>query len=382
MLLPKSIEFNRPAKYKAVKHLGAGACGETVLVHDESMECYFVVKKYSPYFNEVESPKDFEQLLNRFKHEAKILFQLNHENIVRVYNYYDYKEHRTSYILMEYIEGENIFEFSRQNPLLIDSIFEKLIDGFSHLEERNILHRDIRPGNILVELNGNPKIIDFGFGKKVKDLEQEANKSITLNWWCETPPEFQNSIYDFQTELYFVGKLFEQIVEEIDISAFKYKSLIKKMCERNRERRFSGFTEVKKAIATGKFEELSFTYNEIKTYRDFANALCHIISSIDESSKYERDNNRIISELEAIYKKSMLELNVLSAQKIGSTFIKGPFRYWTNRNFETAKLKEFIVMIKSLHADKQNIVLENLLARLDSVTRSRPKIDMDDDIPF
>ncbi|MGN6777046.1 protein kinase domain-containing protein [Rhizobium sp.] len=105
--LPKTIEFNRPAKYKALRRLGAGACGETVLIHDENMDCYFVAKKYSPFFSQSESPADFLALFDRFNYEARILFRLNHPNIVRVYSYYDYKEHHTAYILMEYIEGDN-----------------------------------------------------------------------------------------------------------------------------------------------------------------------------------------------------------------------------------------------------------------------------------
>ncbi|MGO7154562.1 protein kinase domain-containing protein [Rhizobium leguminosarum] len=381
-LLPKTIEFNRPAKYKALKRLGAGACGETVLIHDENMDCYFVAKKYSPVFAQSESPDDFSELLTRFNYEARILFRLNHPNIVRVYSYYDYREFHTAYILMEYIDGENIVDFTRRNPSMLDNIFEKIIDGFSHLEEKNILHRDIRPLNILVDQIGNPKIIDFGFGKRLEDVHEDAGKSITLNWWCETPPEFSRSIYDFQTEVYFVGKLFEQIITEEGLSGFKYLKLVRTMCERNRDKRFKTFSEVKNAVIAGQFEELSFSPEETRAYRSFANTLSYIISSIDPSTKYERDHDKITPGLDAIYRQSMLEENVPRPNRIASVFIRGSFKYYTNHPFETEILKNFLSTLKSLPPDKQSIVLENLLTRLDAVQRTKPKPDLDDDIPF
>jgi eukaryotic-like serine/threonine-protein kinase len=380
--LPKAIEFNRPAKYKAVRRLGAGACGETIVVHDENMDCEFVIKKYSPFFDQSESPGDFYELLKRFNYEARILFRLNHPNVVRVYSYFDYKEFNTAYILMEYIDGENIADFARSNPSMLDMIFEKIIDGFAHLEEKNILHRDIRPLNIIVDGSGNPKIIDFGFGKKIEDVQIDAGKSITLNWWCETPPEFERSIYDFQTEVYFVGKLFEQIVTEEDISAFKYAKLVRGMCERSRDKRYKAFSEVKNAVTAGQFEELSFSYAETKAYRDFADTLCSIVASIDPNIKYERDADKITSSLEVIYKQSMLEEFVPSPNRIARVFIRGSFKYWEKSRFETEIFREFLQMLKSLPADKQGILLDNLLTRLDAIERSKATFNNDDDIPF
>ena len=380
--LPKTIEFNRPKKYKVINRLGDGDCGETVLVFDESMNCYFVVKKYKPYFSMNEHPDDFSDLLNRFKHEAGILFRLNHQNIVRVYSYFDYFEHNTSYIVMEYIDGENIYDFARRMPSALDGIFEKVIDGFSHLEEKGVLHRDIRPMNILVDKDGDPKIIDFGFGKKLEGDKEEAGKSITLNWWCETPPEFSESVYDFQTEIYFVGKLFEQIIIEEEISAFKYMKIVSSMCERDRSKRFRQFLDIRNEISAGKFEELSFSFDETYIYRNFANELFDLISSVDSSVNYERDPDKILNGLELIYRQSMLEENVHNSSKIASIFIKGSFRYWTNKKVNTETLSDFLSMLKSLPSDKRSVVLENIVNRLDSIKKTYSENDLDEEIPF
>lgn len=69
---------------------------------------------------------------------------------------------------MEYIEGCNIDEYIKANPKAINDIFVQTISGFKYLEDNGIMHRDIRPGNILVSTDGIPKIIDFGFGKTLR----------------------------------------------------------------------------------------------------------------------------------------------------------------------------------------------------------------------
>ena len=66
---------------------------------------------------------------------------------------------------------------------------------------------------IRIDEDGNLKIIDFGFGKNITS-SNDFEKSVSLNWWCELPEEFKIHRYDFQTEVYFVGKLFEKIIEK------------------------------------------------------------------------------------------------------------------------------------------------------------------------
>jgi serine/threonine-protein kinase len=307
MSVPEKIEFNRPAKFTYIRTLGNGACGETIHVRDEDMACEFVVKKYKPIISVEDDPEFFAELLERFRDEARLLFRLHHRNIVRVFNFFDYREHRTSYIVMEYISARNIIEYLGENPAAADRIFEGVVDGFTHLQEKGILHRDIRPDNILVETTGTPKIIDFGFGKQTDiEIDTEEEKSISLNLWCAAPPEFREQIYDFKTEVYFVGKLFQKAVEDCGLSDFKYRSLLPKLYADDRRERFASFSEIQSMIMGNKFEELSFSNSDISTYRKFADELLSAIFSLRADVKFERDSTKVLRGLEQLHRRTML----------------------------------------------------------------------------
>lgn len=172
----KIIEFLRTKDFKFIRNIGQGGTGKTVLLKDEYINESFVCKKYSPYYKEHR-----DAFFKNFVDEIKILHKLYHRNIVRVFNYYLYPEQKTGYILMEYIQGEDIKGYLQNNPHRLNDIFVQIINGFNYLELNGILHRDIRPENILVSDDGFVKIIDFGFGKEI-NFDEDFDKSITLNW--------------------------------------------------------------------------------------------------------------------------------------------------------------------------------------------------------
>lgn len=380
MSIPEKIEFLRPAKYRYVKMLGNGACGETIRVHDENMDYDFVVKKYKPFVSKVENPDLYIELLERFKTEAKVLFRLNHSNVVRVYNFFDYPEHGCAYILMEFINGKDILDHLRDRPTDAEKVFEGVVDGFCHLEAKGVLHRDIRPANILVDTDGNVKIIDFGFSK-LPNVGEFETKSISLNWWCETPPEFLQQMYDFQTEVYFVGKLFQHAIDELNLTDFKYGGIVRRMCLSNRETREISFSAVRSTLVRGSFAEISFSEPDTETYRKFINNLVGIIASVRQGAKFEKDFKKIQGKLQSIYTSSMLEENIPNPVEIARSFIYGSFTYYKHIDFPVETLRKFLSFTRSLSGDKLSIVFENISVRLLSIPVS-DRNDLDDDIPF
>ena len=371
--IPDIIKFIKQKDYKFIKELGQGACGKTILIKDETIDDQFVCKKYLPF-----DEKYRESLYKRFLDEIKILYKLNHKNIVRIFNYYMYPDFYSGYILMEYIDGVTIDTYVKQHPEMINSIFEQTIEAFTYLEQNKILHRDIRFPNIMITNSGEVKVIDFGFSKIVQKQE-DNEKSISLNWWCELPNDFAMGIYDFKTEIYFIGKLFEKLVTENQIDNFAYKEYINLMIKQNYYEREESFRIIQNAMRNKLFMEMKFSEQERGFYLLFATALSNSISTIAENCNYENDAEKTIMELEKTYRKNMLEHYVQKNNTVASCFLLGGYRYKIDKKFEVDVLKNFIDFLKSSSVDKRNIILANISSRLDSITRY---VIPDDDIPF
>jgi len=369
------VQFLRKRDLVFVRELGQGACGKTVILHDDVIDEDFVCKKYAPFHEPLRS-----ELFENFVREIKLLHVLNHPNVVRVFNYYLYPEKLTGYILMELVVGRDIEEYLILNPEKANQIFIQIIEGFQHLEKNEILHRDIRPQNILVSEEGVVKIIDFGFGKRIAASE-DFDKSISLNWWCEPPMDFTTQTYNYTTEVYFIGKLFEKIIIEAGIEQFAYKALLMRMCAPDPSNRIEFFGKVMQEILAGKFSEIDFSNAELIAYRNFATDLSKIISKIENETKYYDDVQDIQRKLEDAYRKVMLE-DVLPANTIViRCFLNGAY-YFSNKIFmDVAHLKRFIELLRSCSKEKKNVILSNIFTRLDALSRYDEKANFDD-IPF
>ena len=363
------VSFIRQKDFKMLKELGRGGLGKTVLVLDPEMGEEFVCKKYSPYDDALK-----EEYYSYFKNEIKVMFQVNHPNIVRIFNYYLYPEFKTGYILMEFIDGKNIYDFLKSSPEQIDYVFEQVIDSFLYLENHQILHRDIRRENILISSDGQVKVIDFGFGKKIV-VEGDKKKSISLNWWCDIPNDFLSGQYDHQTEIYFIGKLFESILIDGDedwvFFEFKYKSILEKMTKIEPNHRFKSFSEVKENIVEHitSFDNL-FTHQEKKTYKSFVESLVASLSEIDESTKYHTEISKIIAALENVYKANVLEDEVQNTNGILRAFLNGSYKYYNKPIFSCATLRDFLQILKMSGTEKSSILILNIQNRLNQIKGS------------
>lgn len=371
------IEFVRKKDLILVRELGQGACGKTVLLHDQVIDEHFVCKKFSPIYEPMK-----QELFRNFIREIKLLHILNHPNVVRVFNYYLYPDQYAGYILMELVQGTDIEEYLTENPEQANQIFLQTIDGFAHLEKHDILHRDIRPQNILVSNEGITKIIDFGFGKRIT-TGSDFDKSITLNWWCEPPIDFATQTYDYSTEVYFIGKLFEKIILETEIEQFSYKSLLSKMCARNPEQRIGSFIKIRQDILAGRLDDIPFSDDELNAYRNFAHDLSRVVSKIEQSAKYFDNAADIERKLEAAYRTVMLEQWLPSNAIVIQCFVNGSY-YYSNKSFlEVENLRRFIHLLRSCSKEKKDIIISNILTRLNGVARYQEQTKFDDDgIPF
>src|SRR5215813_4377356 len=146
--------------YRIVSKIGAGGMGEVYLAEDIKL-ARKVALKILP--SEFANDKD---RMNRFVREAKSASALNHPNIITIYEIGE--SDGAHYIATEFIDGKTLNEYAKGNSLNLRSALEIAIQVVSALDEAHsagIVHRDIKPDNVMVRANGLAKILDFGVAK-------------------------------------------------------------------------------------------------------------------------------------------------------------------------------------------------------------------------
>ena len=368
------INFDVKNNFTYIKPLGMGGTGDTYLFKDETTDILFAIKKYVP------KDKSFiDECYNRFVDEIKILFNISHPNIVRIYNYYLYPNLKTGYLQMEYIDGKSIDKFEPNScEKNWNDIFREVISAFEYLENNNILHRDIRPANILIDNNNCVKIIDFGFGKQSKETNEEKN-SVLLNWPATIiPKEIElNYEYNKQTEIYFVGTLFKNLLKNYQ-NNFEFLHIIEKMTKTDPIYRYSSFSQISKDISSGILNQVNFNVNEKTIYQTFADYLSNTI--VCYINMYRPINNIIttLSKLSDLIKNSSLEDFIQDNSKLINCFINGSYRYKQTKNIKVKNIINFYTLVTNISISKQKILFDNIYLRLSSI-----KINIEDnELPF
>jgi len=154
-------------RYRIVDHLGVGGMGVVYRADDIWLGRAVAVKLLQP------ATQHDEEILDDFKKEARVLAQVRHDNVVQVYAF---GPHRGSfYLAMEYVAGENLDTIieahaARGEPVPREralSIIRQVAGGLAAIHARQIVHRDVKPGNIVIEAaTGRPVLIDFGMARR------------------------------------------------------------------------------------------------------------------------------------------------------------------------------------------------------------------------
>ena len=369
------ITFDTKKNFTYVKPLGDGGTGDTYLFKDETTNMLFAIKKYVP-----KDPRYIDEHYARFVDEIKILFNISHPNIVRIYNYYLYPSAKTGFLQMEYVNGKTINEFQ---PFPWDNkswneVFGDVISAFEYLEKNHILHRDIRPANILIDKDNNVKIIDFGFGKQLEETSTSDN-SILLNWPATQMPNevVLNHEYNEQTEIYFVGTLFRHLLQN-DLESFKFKHILEKMTKIDPAERYTSFVEISNDISTGVIGEIGFSDEEKEIYRAFSSQLADHINHYIEKYTPINDIKTSLSKLAEIIRNSSLEDCIQDNSKLIGCFISGGYSYSTRKNIDVQTVIDFYKFVSGLSASKRKIVFDNIYNKLSTISVHVK----DDELPF
>ena len=170
----------RIQEYELVRVLGSGGFGITYLGYDHHLDKAVAIKEYLPNDLAVRTdnnsvlPKstqdqaDYEWGLKRFLSEAQTLARFDHRHIIKIHRFY--RAHGTGYSVMEYAEGETLSEVLQRKGTLTEAelkpILFPVLDGLEAVHRADFLHRDIKPGNIVIRDDGSPVLIDFGSARQ------------------------------------------------------------------------------------------------------------------------------------------------------------------------------------------------------------------------
>jgi len=171
----------RLGPYEVLSSLGAGGMGVVYRARDARLGRDVAIKALPDLF-----ARDPERLA-RFEREAKLLASLSHPHIAAIYGLEEVEGHR--YLVLEYIEGPTLAERLAKGPLPLSEALEICRDiaaGVEAAHESGVIHRDLKPGNVMLTLSGGVKVLDFGLAKGGTGSSPESNlaDSPTLT----TPP--------------------------------------------------------------------------------------------------------------------------------------------------------------------------------------------------
>lgn len=379
------IPFIRGKDYKFIQNLGSGSFSRTVLIKDEIIDELYACKKYEPSIT-ITDINEKKRYFDKFISEVKILNKIVHPNIVRIYNNYIYPNEQVGYIIMEYVENaKSLNEYIGNNTETLNNIFEQIISGFCYLEQHKLCHRDIRSNNILINSNGIVKIIDFGFGKRYSTDNNVSPLTLYKNNWIANLPSEMNTrddnepIYNNKTEIYFVGQLIKQIIEENNIKNFRYFSVLKEMIEYNVSNRINSFAEVQNKMSEKELRNKAiFSQDEKDIYKEIVGKLDEIIESVEYGTNVN-EINIIIQKLEAISVKYCLEDKVLNNKDFAECFFGKVVKvnesstgwnqydgeYYDFYTIPTSLILQSIDWLNNCNDKQREIIKQNLQGRLE-----------------
>ena len=378
------IPFVKQKDYIMVNNgLGGGSFGKTVLLQDPFIDELFVAKKYEPEYDGIK-----EQFYKNFLDEIKILHKLNHRNIVRIYNYYAYENIYTGYILMEYIDGENIgdfisYYFAPFAETTLDDVFLQLIDAFCYIEAHGIIHRDIREGNILVDKSGTVKVIDFGIGKiasKVDDGDADSLVADINRAASDTlPQEYYDGIYTSLTDMFYLAELFGRLIDNAgscDRTDFSYNDILNKMMEKKSENRFESFAAIREAIGKHDFLHMQISDEDREIYQEFTNLIYKSLTSYMSEPRFNTDCAIFISRLEKALTTNLFETMIQKNADVISSVVDCGYRYNNGVNIPNETVGKFLDWFRAATPQSQALVLNNFIAKISDIKVIEPEPEL------
>ncbi len=203
--------------YRILEQLGQGGMATVFKAYHASLDRYVALKVLHPAFHEDQS------FISRFQREARVVAKLEHPNIVPIY---DYSEHEARpYLVMKYIEGDTLKARLIKGPLTsveIEHIVNSIGSALGYAHRQGILHRDVKPSNVMIAADGSMYLADFGLARIAQAGESTMSSDSIMGTPQYISPEqaMGKKDLDAGTDIYSFGvMLYEMVVGQVPFSA-------------------------------------------------------------------------------------------------------------------------------------------------------------------
>ena len=269
-------------RYEIIRVIGEGGMANVYLANDTILNRKVAVKVLRG-----DLATD-EKFVRRFQREALSASSLNHPNIVEMYDVGE--DDGNFYIVMEYVDGKNLKQLIKRRTKLslteVVDIMKQLTDGIAHAHDSFIIHRDIKPQNMLILDNGLVKITDFGIAVALNSTQLTQTNSVMGSVHYLPPEQAAGKGATFKSDIYSLGIMMYELItgklpfrgeNAVEIALKQMKEPIPSIKEDNNEIPQAVENIVLKACAKN-------PKNRYDTAREMYNDLC---TCLDESRKNE-----------------------------------------------------------------------------------------------
>jgi serine/threonine protein kinase len=171
----------KSGQYEVIRQLGSGGFSLVYLVKDCHMERHIVIKRPNLSFQE---DRDYDKFLRRFKREGLVLAQIKIPNVVRVIDFIQIED--MPCLVIDFVAGETLNECVRRRGYIPEDealkLFRKLANALGYLHDQGIIHCDIHPGNIIIQPDCEPVLIDFGSTKLLHPMTWTVTTTVNKDF--------------------------------------------------------------------------------------------------------------------------------------------------------------------------------------------------------
>jgi len=212
--LPRRMEGRHIGGYRLIKEIGSGGMGSVYLAEPVSGTFHrrVAIKLIRPGLNSAE-------IVDRFRREREILASLDHSNIARLIDGGE-TEDGLPYVVMEFVEGLPIHRWCDEHKLNVSQrleLFRSVCAAVQYAHQRLVVHRDLKPGNILVTADGTIKLLDFGIAKVLGPpapdaLTETVSRLVAMTPEYASPEQLKGESLTTMTDVYSLGVVLYELL--------------------------------------------------------------------------------------------------------------------------------------------------------------------------